>query len=886
MNFNPARCLPAVPATLLIASLAAAVLPALPPGARLERLDNGLEVLLLQIPDAPMVGLNVQVKTGSARETFRTSGMSHMLEHLLFNGTDSLDQAALYAWQDRLGAYNNANTSRHYTNYMVLVPAADLAAGMHLQASMLFHSTLPPAKFEKERGIVLEELAQGGDDHAARQEADWEDFLFEGSSFALPTLGTPSTIRHLERDRVADYYHAWYVPNNMLLSVVGGFEPEAALEQIRRWYGQAAPGELPESRLTPLQWRPGETRVREATGQARRLRLAWPAPDQGMDGQLAAGLLAWAAGDAKDGVLPSLLFAQGLPPLATLSLAHVDEPGFGRFELSTDLPDSLDAEETIQGLTRALATLKDYPFPAELIAQRLLDERSGQAQLMEKPHYFGMIEAQGFVSEGFERVLTRGARLAALTPADLRACAARWLDGAPPMAMLFEPRREMRGAQAAERDSLRREAGVGRPALLLEGGRPSEVFALQVVVRGRAIWEGDSAAGALALIHQLMPEGAAGQDAARLAQRLRAVGGKLTVADNPSIPYDDHYTSSSHTFLRLEALGEHWQAACSLAVDLLMRPDFPAEAFGRLTTQQLELLENKDQSARARSRRLLDSLMLGDHPSALPPAGRLESVARLTRADLEHLHALAFRPENLILAAVGPAPAAEMAACLDGLLRDFPSRPSAADLAWLDAHSPWMRGHGQDSPLLPVRVEAPPTAAPAELRESLGGEMSAIRLGSRLPIDPADGPALRLLFIILSDRLSFDLREQRGWAYSMGCGASVNGERVTLEAYMGTRRENLEPARKELLRGLSGQDFQPVDQAELDKVRGGLLGRELMRGLASINQAWQLATGELAGDARGARRDEERLRAVTLADLKRVERRYLPAAQWITVVVE
>jgi predicted Zn-dependent peptidase len=769
---------------------------------------------------------------------------------------------------------------------MVLVPDADLEGGMDLQAQMLFRSTLPPEKFEKERGIVLEEIAQGGDDPAGKQEELWEDFLFAGSSYALPTLGTPATIRHLERDRVAEYYHAWYVPNNMLLSVVGGFDPDQVMELVERHYGQAAPGELPVDEFKPLQWRPGELRVREGTAAARRLRLAWPAPALGEADNLAAGLLAWAAGDERDGVLPALLFAQGLPPLAGLSLSHVDDPGFGRFELSADLPDSLDAEEAIRGLGDALAALQDYPFPADLVALRLLDERSSQAQLMEKPHYYGMMEAPAFVAEGFERALTRGARLAALSPADLRACAARWLGGSPPMALLLEPRRESVAGAAASRDSLRQQAAAGRPALLLEGGRPGQVFALQAVVRGRAVWEGDSAAGAMSLLHQLLPEGAAGQDATRLSERLRRMGGKLTVADNPAIPYDDHYTSSSHAFLRLEALGEHWQAACSLAVDLLLRPDLPDEAFARLKARQLEQLADKDQSARARSRRLLDSLLLGGLPAALPPAGRLESVARLTRADLAHLHALAHRPENLILAAVGPPPAVEVAACLDRLLKDFPRAPAAEDLAWLDSHSPWMRGHGGDVPLWPVKVDAPPTAAEVERRERLGGEMSAIRLGSRIAVDPGDEAALRLLFNILSDRLSFDLREQRGWAYSMGCGAGVGDGRATLEAYMGTRRENLEPALKELRRALSGQVFQPVDQTELDKVRGGLLGRELMRGLASINQAWQLATGELAGDAEGARREEAALRAVTPADLQRVERRYLPAARWITVVVE
>jgi predicted Zn-dependent peptidase len=873
--------------TLLLGGLASsggATLAPLPEGARLERLDNGLEVLLLHIPDAPMTGLNMLVKTGSHRESFRTSGMTHMLEHLLFNGTTKWSQEELYARQDMLGAYNNANTGRHYTNYMVLVPAADLEGGMELQSQMLFHSTLPPEKFEKERGIVMEELAQGGDDPAQAVESLWEDFLYAGSSYAMPTLGTPATIRHLDRASVDSYYHSWYVPNNMLLSVVGAFDPATILDQVKTWYGDMAPGDLPESHPAPLQWRPNESRRREAAVPVRRLRLAWPGPDSSHPDDLAAGLLAWAAGDPRDGVLPRLLFLEGLPPMENLRLSHVGDPGFGRFELEADLPADMEAQDAIQGLCQALSRLKDESFPPALIAQRVLEERSNLAQLMEKPHYFGLMEAATFAEQGFEASLTRGARLAQLRPEDLQACAARWLRGGEPMALLLEPAATVDAEDdAASRDQIRRPGGVDQAALLIEGGRPSQVFALQAVVRGRAVWEGEGKAGAISLIHRLMPEGAAGQDAAALAERLRRMGGKLSLADNAAIPYDDHYTSSSHSFLRLEVLGEHWQAACSLAVDLLLAPDFPEEAVERLRDRQLEQLGHQEGSARSRSRQLLDSLMLAGLPSALPPEGKTESVASLTVEDLRRIHRLAFRPENLILAVVGPVSAPEVEQCLDGLLAGHSSTATQEDLEWLRGSSPWMAPVADARPLWPPRLEAPVTPAPLQLNESLGGEMQALRLSCRMEVEESDGAALRLLVALLSDRMAFDLRETRGWAYSIGAGASVAGRRAVVDAYMGTRAENSSQALKEMRRYLGALD-KPVTQVELDKVRGGMLGRDLMRGLASINQAWRLAMGELAG---GASVDEEAaLRAVTPQDVTRVAQRYLATAPWITVHVE
>jgi predicted Zn-dependent peptidase len=132
----------------------------LPKGVSIHILDNGLQVLLIENPALPMVGVNTVVKVGSAYETFATSGMSHMLEHLLFNGTNSRTQKQLYDDTDRIGGYNNANTSEYFTNYMMVTPADNIVNGMEIQADMLFNSILPVDKFQKEKGIVLEEISK------------------------------------------------------------------------------------------------------------------------------------------------------------------------------------------------------------------------------------------------------------------------------------------------------------------------------------------------------------------------------------------------------------------------------------------------------------------------------------------------------------------------------------------------------------------------------------------------------------------------------------------------------------------------------------------------------------------------------------------------------
>ncbi len=130
----------------------------MPENVEILKLENGLQVILMRNPSQPMVGIYTQIKTGSAWENYRTSGMTHLLEHLIFNGSEKYTQEEQYEMADRAGAYNNANTSDFYTNFMLILPSDKLETGLDLQTQMLLHSTLPQEKFDKDKGIVLGEI--------------------------------------------------------------------------------------------------------------------------------------------------------------------------------------------------------------------------------------------------------------------------------------------------------------------------------------------------------------------------------------------------------------------------------------------------------------------------------------------------------------------------------------------------------------------------------------------------------------------------------------------------------------------------------------------------------------------------------------------------------
>ena len=101
----------------------------------------------------PMVGINTVVKVFRILKILQQAEWAHMFEHLLFNGTTTMTQKELYDATDKIGGYNNANTSEYYTNFMMVTPSENILEGMKLQSAMLFNSVMPEDKFEKEKAL-------------------------------------------------------------------------------------------------------------------------------------------------------------------------------------------------------------------------------------------------------------------------------------------------------------------------------------------------------------------------------------------------------------------------------------------------------------------------------------------------------------------------------------------------------------------------------------------------------------------------------------------------------------------------------------------------------------------------------------------------------------
>ncbi|MDR3042869.1 MAG: insulinase family protein [Desulfovibrio sp.] len=207
------------------------------PAPQLTRLSNGLTVLIQPDERFPLASLRLYVHAGSTYETPREAGISHVLEHMVFKGTENRPKGAVARDVERAGGYLNAATSFDYTVYLTDMPAARWKLGMEVLKDMAFHPTLDPAELESEKDVILAELQRGEDSPDNRLFQHMQALTLSGTPYASPIIGLRETIKSFTADDIRDYIRRHYQPQSMLLAVVGNVSPAEALAEAQRLFG-------------------------------------------------------------------------------------------------------------------------------------------------------------------------------------------------------------------------------------------------------------------------------------------------------------------------------------------------------------------------------------------------------------------------------------------------------------------------------------------------------------------------------------------------------------------------------------------------------------------------------------------------------------------------
>ncbi|MFA7248648.1 MAG: pitrilysin family protein [Dehalococcoidia bacterium] len=212
-------------------------------------LSNGLRLLVTPMPYARSVSISVYIAAGSRYEpTEEEAGLSHFLEHLCFKGTSRRPRPLDISMElDAIGGNINAATNRELTVYYAKVTPEHLEQATDVVADMLRNSLLADSEIERERGVILEELAAVEDSPTEQVGVLLDRQLWPGQPHGRDVAGTDDSVAEMPNRRIVDYYHRQYVPNATVVSLAGAISPEAALDLVQRRFGDWAPG-------VPVDW--------------------------------------------------------------------------------------------------------------------------------------------------------------------------------------------------------------------------------------------------------------------------------------------------------------------------------------------------------------------------------------------------------------------------------------------------------------------------------------------------------------------------------------------------------------------------------------------------------------------------------------------------------
>jgi zinc protease len=210
------------------------------------RLDNGLRLIVREDHRTPVVVSQVWYKVGSSYEHGGITGVSHVLEHMMFKGTPTYAKGELDRLMAEIGARQNAATGTDETFYFQELPADKLTLSFQLESDRMRHLLFDPKEFAQEIKVVMEERRLRTEDNPKMMAVErFRAAAFVSSPYHHPTVGWMNDLQNMTIQDLKEWYQRWYAPNNAIVVVVGDVDPQAVLKLAQQYFGPLKSSPIP-----------------------------------------------------------------------------------------------------------------------------------------------------------------------------------------------------------------------------------------------------------------------------------------------------------------------------------------------------------------------------------------------------------------------------------------------------------------------------------------------------------------------------------------------------------------------------------------------------------------------------------------------------------------
>lgn len=852
-------------------------------GIRETVLPNGLKVITKEVHSAPVAHFAVWYRVGSRNEHTGITGVSHLLEHLMFKGTRKYGLGEISRTLFVNGATFNAGTSYDYTNYWATLAADRMDLAIEIEADRMTGSLIRKQDLDSEMTVVRSEL-EGGENSPDRLLSQAVSAAaFQAHPYQWPVIGWRTDVENVSRDAIYRYYRTYYGPNNAAIVAVGDFNTAQLLEKIRRAFGSIPRVPTPPRVYTQEPPQRGERRVTvRRAGALPQVSLAYKSPPARSADFYALDTLATLLSTGRTSRLYQNLvekqvatdISAGAPSLRDAFL----------FSLDATAAPGVTAEKLEEALLAEVERLKTEPVSAEELARAktqietdfVFRNDSVSAQGQQIGYWETAVDSWRYLATYVDRVK-------ALTPADLQRVAQKYFvpetrtvghfipteqgtaAGPPPREASARVEKAKRGdrpvplprplkAGSASRGVTRFRLDNGL-SVVVQQNRTNPTVALRGSLPAGAVLEPREQPGLAAVTAAMLSRGAAGRSAFQFAAALEDMGASLSAgADTLAANFTGR--AQSRDFEKL----------IDLFADMLRQPAFPATSLQRLKSQFLAGLAQAKTDPDSLAARAFERAIFPENsplrPETLEEAER--AVAAITREDVEGFYRRQYGPDRMIVVLAGDVDPARVRTALEARLGDWAKNAQARPLPELEV----------------------PLAAKAE-RISIhvpDKSETAILFGHAglLKRSDPDFYAAQLMNLILggggalNSRLGNVIRDEQGLAYTVFSFFDSSLYPGPFQVSLGTNPANAAKAIASLEAQVRRMRERGVTRRELDEAVAYQTGRfpqrlETNAGMAEV--LWVAEFFKLGSDY--IDRYGDYYRAVTVEELNQAAKRHL-----------
>jgi zinc protease len=824
-------------------------------------LPNGLTVLLKPDTAAPVSSVQVWVKTGSIHEgAYLGAGLSHYLEHMLFKGTERRAGREISATVQAHGGYINAYTTFDRTVYYIDVPSNHTEVAIDLLADAVLHSTLPADEVAKEKDVILREIDMCLDDPDQRLSQALFETAYIAHPYRQPIIGHRDVFAAVTRDDLLGYYRARYIPNNLVLVIVGDFDAIATRVAIAQYFGQA-----PRIRLAPVLV-PQETAQLSRRDQhlhedvqVSRAGLGWQIPGLAHPDTPALDMLAMVLGHGDSSILWQAIREKARIVHSIDAMAW--GPGTsGLFYISylAD-PDKRIAAE--QAILRELARITAKGISAAALAKAVRQAVTSEINMRKTMSGQAARLGSGEVVVGdinYTREYFR--RLFALTPAKLKQVMRTYL---VPEKLTVVSSNPVAAAPVAGGPGARAASSLDFEEIMLPNGarlllQPDHHLPsvhLRLAFAGGAMFEPADRRGLNALMASLLTKDTARRSAEEVARAIEAVGGSF-----------QEFSGNNSFGLSAEVLPADTDLALALIADGALRPAFrPARLEIERASSLASLKESLDDVVTV-GRKKMREKFFGSHPLAVETSGDESGLQAISIANLKALHLRLVVAGNAVLAVSGEFDPRKLVPKLKAFLAQLPSGTASAAGARLTIES------GDFTEFQPRQQAIVFQAFPGP---------------GLLADDYTVSEVADELFSGMSSHLFERVREEKSLAYFVRSSRIVGLRTGMFYFYAGTSPQRHGEVIEELNLELKRVREGGVTAGELARCQVRLKAGKRMGMQTNSARAMQAALNAVYGlPVNDWRTYDARVDAVTLPSILEFARRYFLPAQRVQLVVK